>query len=66
MNNQANRRVLIVEDDCDLTEVVTLHLQNEGYEVVATHDGRKGWINRLDRYATMVENHPDNKLPAGE
>ena len=42
MTSQQNRRVLLVEDDCDLTEVVTLHLQNEGYEVVATHDGRTG------------------------
>ncbi len=40
--SQPSRRVLLVEDDCDLTEVVTLHLQNEGYEVVATHDGRTG------------------------
>jgi len=46
--SQVNRRVLIVEDDCDLTEVVTLHLQNEGYEAVATHDGRAG----LDAFAT--------------
>jgi len=46
--SQLNRRVLLVEDDCDLTEVVTLHLQNEGYEVVATHDGRAG----LDAYAS--------------
>ncbi len=46
--SQLNRRVLLVEDDCDLTEVVTLHLQSEGYEVVATHDGRAG----LDAYAS--------------
>ena len=26
----------------------------------------EGWISRLDRCATMAENHPDNKLPAGE
>ena len=48
MASQVLRRVLIVEDDCDLTEVVTLHLQNEGYEVVATHDGRAG----LDAFTT--------------
>jgi cell division protein ZapA (FtsZ GTPase activity inhibitor) len=26
----------------------------------------EGWVSRLDRCATMAENHPDNKLPAGE
>ena len=36
------RHVLLVEDDYDLTEVITLHLQNEGYEVLAAHDGRAG------------------------
>ncbi len=39
--NRPNR-VLLVEDDRDLAEVVTVHLQNEGYEVVAIHDGRDG------------------------
>jgi DNA-binding response OmpR family regulator len=36
------KRVLIIEDDHDLCEVILLHLQNEGYEVVAVHDGRDG------------------------
>jgi DNA-binding response OmpR family regulator len=36
------RHILLVEDDTDLTEVITLHLQNEGYEVLAAHDGKTG------------------------
>ena len=42
MNTTRPRRILLVEDDRDLTEVVTLHLQSEGYEAVSVHDGRDG------------------------
>lgn len=42
MNTTRPRRILLVEDDRDLTEVVTLHLQSEGYEAVSVHDGRAG------------------------
>lgn len=41
------RRVLIVEDDRDLTEVVALHLRSEGYDVTVVHDGDAG----VDRFA---------------
>jgi len=37
-----SKRILIVEDDHDLCEVVTLHLQGEGFEVVAVHSGKEG------------------------
>ncbi|HPF35425.1 response regulator transcription factor [bacterium] len=36
------RRVLLVEDDRDLTEVVALHLRSEGFEVGVVHDGDEG------------------------
>ena len=42
MSETRPHRVLLIEDDHDLTDVITLHLQNEGYEVVAVHDGRNG------------------------
>jgi len=42
MSEARPHRVLLIEDDHDLSEVVTLHLQNEGYEVVSVHDGRNG------------------------
>ena len=35
-------RILIVEDEPSLTQVLSYNLQREGYEVVVVHDGRDG------------------------
>jgi two-component system phosphate regulon response regulator PhoB len=35
-------RVLIIEDERDLTEVLTYNLQREGYETLVAHDGQEG------------------------
>jgi two-component system phosphate regulon response regulator PhoB len=35
-------RILIVEDETSLTEVLTYNFQREGYEVLISHDGREG------------------------
>jgi len=41
----ANRRVLLIEDDCDIARLLTLHLRDLGCRVDAFADGREG----LDR-----------------
>jgi DNA-binding response OmpR family regulator len=38
----ASKRVLLVEDDADIAEIVALHLRGEGYAVVHAADGRAG------------------------
>src|SRR5205823_7268104 len=35
-------RILIVEDERPLTEVLTYNLQREGYETIVSHDGGEG------------------------
>jgi two-component system phosphate regulon response regulator PhoB len=35
-------RILIIEDERALTEVLTYNLQREGYETVVAHDGQEG------------------------
>jgi len=35
-------RVLIIEDERALTEVVVFNLEKEGYEVIVAHDGQEG------------------------
>jgi two-component system, OmpR family, phosphate regulon response regulator PhoB len=35
-------RVLIIEDERALTEVLTYNLQREGYETISAHDGQEG------------------------
>jgi two-component system phosphate regulon response regulator PhoB len=38
----ARPRILIVEDERALTEVLTYNLQREGYDTVVAHDGQEG------------------------
>src|SRR5438046_9921841 len=35
-------RILIIEDERGLTDVLTYNLQREGYEVTVAHDGQEG------------------------
>jgi len=36
------RKILIIEDDRDIVEMVEYNLQEEGYETIAALDGQKG------------------------
>lgn len=38
----AKARILIVEDDLSLAEVLSYNIRNEGYEVTLAHDGQDG------------------------
>src|SRR5262245_4846727 len=38
----AKPRILIIEDERGLTEVLSYNLQREGYEVLVAHDGQEG------------------------
>src|SRR6478609_5805658 len=38
----ARTRVLIIEDERDLTQVLTYNLQREGFDTVVSHDGQEG------------------------
>ena len=38
----ARTRVLVIEDERDLTQVLTYNLQKEGYETTVAHDGQEG------------------------
>src|SRR6476646_8169668 len=35
-------RVLVIEDERGLTEVLSYNLQREGYETIVAHDGQEG------------------------
>jgi DNA-binding response OmpR family regulator len=50
----ASKRVLLVEDDADIAEIVALHLRDEGYAVVHATDGRAG--------LRLLEQHPWDAL----
>src|SRR5262249_49578389 len=38
----ARTRILIIEDERGLTDVLTYNLQREGYETILAHDGQEG------------------------
>jgi two-component system, OmpR family, phosphate regulon response regulator PhoB len=38
----ARMRILLIEDERDLTEVLTYNLNREGYETLVAHDGQEG------------------------
>jgi two-component system phosphate regulon response regulator PhoB len=38
----ANPRILIIEDERGLTDVLTYNLQREGYDTIVAHDGQEG------------------------
>lgn len=38
----ARQKILLIEDERDLVEVLTYNLEKEGYEVIAANDGRAG------------------------
>lgn len=48
-------RVLLIDDDVDLTEMLSLYLAREGFEVHAVHDGESGAIEATrDVYSIVV------------
>jgi DNA-binding response OmpR family regulator len=47
--------VLLIDDDCDLTAMLSQYLRREGFEVDAVHDGEAGVAGATsDRYALVV------------
>ena len=38
----ARMRILLIEDERDLTELLTYNLNREGYETLVAHDGQEG------------------------
>ena len=48
-------RVLLIDDDVDLTEMLSLYLAREGFEVRAVHDGESGAIEATrEPYSIVV------------
>jgi DNA-binding response OmpR family regulator len=46
------RRILVVDDDPDITDILDVLFQGEGYDVVIAHDGEEG-------LAKIKEENPD-------
>ncbi|RAN85535.1 DNA-binding response regulator, partial [Bacillus sp. SRB_28] len=42
MTGVSAKKILIVEDDADIADLLALHLRDEGYDVTHADDGNKG------------------------
>ncbi len=49
-----NKRILIVEDDPNISEIVSLYLKKEGYEVDKEADGKKGYEGFLEKAYDLI------------
>ncbi len=48
------KRILIVEDDPNISEIVSLYLKKEGYEVDKEEDGKAGYDNFLKQAYDLI------------
>lgn len=49
----ANEKILIVEDEVDLSKMVGKYLSNEGFEISEAHDGREA-LNKFERFKPQL------------
>ena len=52
----ALEKVLVVDDDPNICEVLRMYLENEGYSVILSYDGEEALVkfNALKPDATMI------------
>lgn len=49
------RRILVVEDQKDIADLIAMHLHDLGHQVECVHDGGKGYeAARVGRYDLIV------------
>jgi DNA-binding response OmpR family regulator len=52
--SEGNKRVLVIDDDSDLRELIQALLQNEGFDVLSAADGREAFELQKTRPADVV------------
>ena len=50
----AEEKILLVDDDVDIREIITLYLQNEGYDVITAEDGSKAVSMALSEEPELI------------
>src|SRR5271166_5483762 len=54
VSGRARTRVLIIEDERDLVDVLVYNLQREGYETLVAHDGQEGLRKAQTQLPDMI------------
>ena len=57
-------KILVVDDDREIVELLTIYLKNENYEIVKAYDGKQSpWkIKNVSRYRYDYLGHYDASL----
>lgn len=54
-------KILIIEDDRDIAELISIHMNDNGHEAEQAHDGREGFIKAMEQVHDLII--LDLKLP---
>jgi len=54
-------KILIIEDDRDIADLVAIHMKDNGYESDQVHDGKEGLVRAMDQVHDLII--LDLKLP---
>ena len=54
MGEASNHKILIIEDDATIREVVTEMLRQNGFEVVTANNGRDGLTVAFDQHPSLI------------
>ena len=54
-------KILVIDDDSNICEMLRVYLENEGYEVKTANDAQDLAIMRLE-LMNLIENNPDNTV----
>lgn len=54
-------KILVIEDDLDIAELISIHMIDNGYEVDKVHDGKEGLIKSMEEQHNLII--LDLKLP---
>jgi len=51
---QENKKILIIEDEKDMANMLRLEFEHEGYNVICAHDGHEGHQKYLDEKPDLI------------
>jgi len=54
-------KILIIEDDRDIADLIALHMEDNGHEATRIHDGKEGYIKAMEHLHDLII--LDLKLP---
>jgi DNA-binding response OmpR family regulator len=60
-NSMIMSKILIIEDDRDIAELIAIHMKDAGFEAEMVHDGKEGLIRSMEKVHDLVI--LDLKLP---